>query len=78
MVVLKLSSLKSDIFLNPMFIPCFTKSIFFQGPGFAGSRFFSVQVFEGPSLGSMSGFRFLGSVSRIWVQILEVAKQFYF
>ena len=45
MVFIKHNSLKSDIFLNPIFIPCFS-----------GSRFFRVQVFLGPGPGS--GFRF--------------------
>ena len=40
MVFVKHSSLKSDIFFNPMIIP-----------GFLESRFFRVQVFQGPGLG---------------------------
>ena len=36
----------------------------FQGPDFLGSRFFSVQAFQG--LGPESR-------SRVWVQVLEVA-----
>ena len=36
----------------------------FQGPGFSGSRFFMVQVFQGPDPGSWS---------RAWIQVLEVA-----
>ena len=43
MVIIKHNSLKSDIFFNLIFIPCFSGSIFFrahvfQGPGFSGSR----------------------------------------
>ena len=49
--------------------PCFSRSRFFrvqvfQGPDFSGSRFFRVQVFQGPD--------FSGSRSRVRVQILEV------
>ena len=43
----------------------------FQGPGFSGSSFSRVQVFQGLEPGS--GPRFLGSRSRVWVQVLEVA-----
>ena len=45
MVFIKHNSLKSDIFLNPIFMPCFS-----------GSMFFSAQVFQG--LGPGSGSRF--------------------
>ena len=48
------NSLKSYIFFNPIFIP-----------GFSGSRFFRVQVFQGP-----------GSGSRVRAQVLEVANFF--
>ena len=75
MVFVKHNSLKSDIFSNPIFIPGFSRSRFsgsrffrvqvFQGPGFSGPRFFRVQVFQGPG--------FSGSGSRVWVQVLEVA-----
>ena len=51
MVFVKHNSLKSDIFFNPIFIP-----------GFSGSRFFRLQVFQGPASGS-----------RVRVQVLEVA-----
>ena len=44
MVFIKHNSLKSDIYFNPIFVPCFS-----------GSRFFRVQVFQGPGF---SGFRF--------------------
>ena len=44
MVFLKHNSLKSDIFFNAIFIPCFSGSIFFR-----------VQVFQSPG---DSGFRF--------------------
>ena len=54
MVFIKHNSLKSGIFFNPIFIP-----------GFSGSRFFRVQVFQGPG--------FSGSGSRVRVQVLEVA-----
>ena len=50
MVFVKHNSLKSDIFFNPIFIP-----------GFSESRFFRVQVFQGPGPGS-----------RVRVQVLEV------
>ena len=53
MVLIKHNYLKSDIFFNPIFIP-----------GFSGSRFFRVQVFQGPG--------FSGSGSRVQVQVLEV------
>ena len=49
MVFVKHNFLKSDIFFNPIFIP-----------DFSGSRFFSVQVFQGPG--------FLESGSRVRVQ----------
>ena len=41
MVFVKHNSLKSDILFNPIFIP-----------GFSGSRFFRIQVFQGPGSGS--------------------------
>ena len=41
MVLIKHNTLKSDIFFNSIFIP-----------GFSGSRFLRVQVFQGPGLGS--------------------------
>ena len=49
MVFIKHNSLKSDIFFNPIFIPGFSGSRFFrvqvfQSPGFPGSSFFRVQV----------------------------------
>ena len=44
----------------------------FQSSGFSESRFFRVQVFLG--LG-YSGPGFSGSGSRVWVQVLEVAKK---
>ena len=49
MVLIKHNSLKSDIFFNAIFIP-----------GFSGSMFFRVQVFQGPG--------FSGSGSRVCVQ----------
>ena len=76
MIFLEHNSLKWDIFFNPIFIPCFSESMFFrvrvfQNPGFSGSSFFRVQVFLGP--------RFLGSrFFRVRVQglgaVLEVAQ----
>ena len=70
MIFLKHNSLKWGIFLNPIFIPCFSESRFFraqvfQGPAYSGSRFFRVQVFKGSGF---SGFRFL----RVRVQVLEI------
>ena len=56
MVFVKHNSLKSDIFFNP---------IVFQGPGFSESRFFRVQVFQGPGPGPGPS---LGSGSRVQVQ----------
>ena len=72
MVLIKHNSLKSDIFFNPIFIPGFSGSRFFrvqvfQSPGFSGSRFLRVQVFQGPGPGS-----------RVRVQVLEVAVLFTF
>ena len=76
MVFVKQNSVKSHIFFNPIFIPCFSGSRFFRvqvfkGSVFSGSRFlrvqvFRVQVFLGPGF---SVFR-----SRVRVQVLEVAK----
>ena len=93
MVLIKHNPLKSDIFLNPIFIPGFSGSMFFrvqvfQGPCFSGSMFFKVQVFQGPSpgpgsryQGSGSGFRVriqsLGPGSSVQVQILEVDRYIY-
>ena len=70
MVFIKHKSAKPDIFFNPIFIPCLLVSKFFrvqvfQGPGSLGSRFFRVQVFQA------SGFS--GSESRVRVKVLEVA-----
>ena len=52
MVFVKHNFLKSDILFNPIFIPGFSGSRFFrvqvfQSPGFSGSRFFRIQVFQG-------------------------------
>ena len=52
--------------------PRFSESRFFrvqvfQGPGFSESRFFWVQVFQGPG--------FSGSGSRVCAQVLEVASK---
>ena len=71
MVFVKHNSLTSDIFFTPIFIPGFSGSRFirvqvFQGPGFSGSRFFRVRV-QGPESGS-----------RVRVQVLEVAVLFTF
>ena len=70
MVFVKHNSLKSDIFFNPIFIP-----------GFSGSRFFRVQVFQGPGF-SGSGSRVQGPDqnpgSRVRVQVLEVAPIYFF
>ena len=67
MVFIKHNSLKSDIFFNPIFIPGFSGSRFFrvhifQGPGISGSGS-RVQVFQGPDPGSS-----------VRVQVLEVAR----
>ena len=47
MVFIAHNSLKSDIFFNPIFIPCFS-----------GFMLFRVQVFQGPGPGPGSGSRF--------------------
>ena len=74
MVFVKHNSLKSDILLNPIFIPGFSGSRFsrvqvFQDPGFSGSR---VQGL-GPGSGSRVRVQGPGSRSRVRVQVLEVA-----
>ena len=61
MVLIKHNFLKSDIFFNPIFIP-----------GFSRSRFFKVQVFQGPGPGSGSRVQGPGPGSRVRVQVLEV------
>ena len=70
MVFIRHNFLKLDIFFNPIFIPHFLGSRFFrvqvfQGPSFSRSIFFRVQVFLDPD--------FSGSVSRVLVKALEVA-----
>ena len=70
MVFVKHNSLKSDIFFNPIFFPGFSGSMFFrvqvfQSPSFSGSRFFRVQV-QGPGPGSR--VQGPGYESRVWVQ----------
>ena len=68
MVFVKHNSLNPDIFFNPIFIP-----------GFSGSRFFRVQVFQGPGfLGSGSRVQGPGSGSMVRVQVLEVAQFTYY
>ena len=72
MVFIKHNSLKSGIFFNPIFNPGFSGSRFFrvqvfQGSGFSGSRFFRVWVL-GPGPGYGSRFQSLGSGSRVRVQ----------
>ena len=59
MIILKHNSLKSDIFFNSIFIPCFLES-----------RFFRVQVFWSSGYSVSRFFRVL-----VWVrvQVLEVA-----
>ena len=59
MIFLKHNSLQSDRFFNPIFIPCFSESMFFrvqffQSPGFSGSILFRVQVIQGPGPGFRS------------------------
>ena len=77
MIFVKHNSLKSDKFFNPIFIP-----------GFSGSMFFKVQVFQGPSPGPGSRYQGSGSGfrvrvqgpdpgSRVQVQILEVDRYIY-
>ena len=72
MVFIKHNSLKSGIFFNPIFNPGFSGSRFFrvqvfQGSGFSGSRFFRVWVL-GPGPGYGSRVQSLGSGSRVRVQ----------
>ena len=57
MVFVKLNSLKSDIFFNPIFIS-----------GFSGSRFFRAKVFQGPGPGSRSWVQGPGPGFRVRVQ----------
>ena len=72
MVFIKPNSLKSGMFFNSIFIPCFSGSRPFRvqvflGLGFLGFRFFSVQVFLGPGfsgLGPGSGSSFRRSPSK--------------
>ena len=45
----------------------------FQGSGLSGSRFFKVQVFQGPGLRVL--VQSLGPGSRVRVQVLEVAQK---
>ena len=73
MIFIKHNSLKSDKFFNPIFIPGFSGSMFFrvqvfQGPCFSGSMFFKVQVFQGPSPGPGSRYQGSGSGFRVRVQ----------
>ena len=76
---------KSDIFFNPIFIPCFSGFMLFRvkvfwGLDFSGSRSFRVQVFQGPGL-SGSGFFWVFQgpgfseprFFRVRVQVLKVA-----
>ena len=51
MVFIKHNSLKSDIFVNPIFIPGFSGSSFFK------IQVFRVQVFQGPGQGPSPSFR---------------------
>ena len=67
MVFIKHNSLKSDIYFNSTFIPCFLGSKFlrvqiFLSPGFSESKFFLVQVF---SEAGFSGSRFF------WFKIFQ-------
>ena len=76
MVFVKHNSLKSDIFFNPIFFPGFSGSRFFrvqvfQGLGFSGSRS-RVRV-QGPGYESRVWVQGSGSGSRVQVQISEVA-----
>ena len=55
MVFLKHSSLNSNMFFNPVFIPCFPESMFIQGPGFSEFSLFRIQVFQDPGPRYRSG-----------------------
>ena len=64
MFFIKHNSLQSDIFFNPIFIPCFSGLRFFRvqvfrGPIFSGSRFFRIQVSECPGFCGSRFFRVL-------------------
>ena len=73
---IKHNSLKSDLFFNPKFIPCLSGSRFFrvqifQGPGFSRSRFLRAQVFW---FQVIQGPGFSRSGSRVRIQVLEVVQ----
>ena len=67
---MKHNYLKSDIFFNPIFIPCFS------GLGVSGSRFFWVQIVGSGFLRSRCralpspGFSYLAT-SKTWTRILD-------
>ena len=70
MVFIKHNSLKSDLYFNPISIPCFSGSRFFrvqvfQDPGFSGSRFLGCRFFR---FQACQGPGFSGSGSRVQVQ----------
>ena len=83
MFFIKHNSLQSDIFFNPIFIPCFSGLRFFRvqvfvGSGFSGSWFLWVQFFQGPVFSGSRFFRiqvfvgpgFLGSWF-FWAQVFQ-------
>ena len=79
MVFIKHNSLKSDIFVNPIFIPGFSGSSFFkiqvsQGPGFSGSGSrVQVQVLEVATQKSLlTQFIILTSYAKLREEVLVV------
>ena len=76
--VLKCKSLKSDLFFKSHIY-----AIFFQGPGFEGSKFFRVKVFKGPDFSGSKFFLGAGfsgpgfSGSRFfWTQVFIGSRPF--
>ena len=70
----------SQPFFNPIFIPCFSGSMFFQGLGFSRSRLFWLQVFrvrvQGPGFRMDRGFQgrsFPVSRSRFRIQVFSLS-----
>ena len=60
----------SDIIFNPIFIPFSFKIHTSQGTGFSESRFFMVQIFQGPEGPGLSGLSFF------WVQVQGPSSDF--
>ena len=60
MVFIKYNSLKSDIFLNPIFILCFS-----------GSRFFRFQIFQGPGFSLIDNIKVNKSYGLVLMRLLN-------